>query len=29
MDAIEFIRERQRMCNAYKGACIGCPMEGE
>lgn len=29
MDAIEFIRERQRMCNAYKGACIDCPMEGE
>ena len=29
MDAVEFIREWQRMCNAYKGACIGCPMEGE
>lgn len=29
MDAVEFIREWQRMCNAYKEKCIGCPMNGE
>lgn len=29
MDAVEFIRERQRMCNAHKEECIGCPMNGE
>lgn len=29
MDAVEFIREWQRMCNAHNVACTGCPMEGE
>lgn len=27
MDALEFLRERKRMCNSYKG-CGGCPLEG-
>lgn len=27
MDAVKFLKERQRMCEAYKG-CTGCPMEG-
>lgn len=26
MDAVEFIRERKRMCKSYKG-CKGCPLE--
>lgn len=26
MDALEFLRERKRMCNSYKG-CGGCPLE--
>ena len=25
MDAVEFIKERQRMCNFYGGGCEGCP----
>lgn len=25
MDALEFLRERKRMCNSYKG-CEGCPL---
>ena len=28
MDAIEFIRERNRMCNAHKGSCARCPADG-
>ena len=24
MDALEFLRERRRMCNSYRG-CVGCP----
>lgn len=27
MDALEFLRERKRMCNSYKD-CDGCPLEG-
>lgn len=27
MDALEFLRERKRMCNSYEG-CYGCPLEG-
>ena len=26
MDALEFLRERKRMCNSY-GHCKGCPLE--
>ena len=26
MDALEFLKERKRMCNSYKG-CNGCPLE--
>lgn len=26
MDALEFLKERKRMCNSYKN-CIGCPLE--
>lgn len=26
MDAFEFLKERKRMCNSYKG-CGGCPLE--
>ena len=26
MDALEFLRERERMCNSYKD-CGGCPLE--
>ena len=26
MDALEFLRERRRMCNSYRG-CEGCPLE--
>lgn len=26
MDALEFLRERERMCNSYDG-CKGCPCE--
>lgn len=29
MDAVEFIKKQQKMCNAYKEECIGCPMNGE
>lgn len=25
MDALEFLKERKRMCNSYKG-CEGCPL---
>lgn len=28
MDAIEFIRERNRMCNAPEGSCAQCPANG-
>lgn len=28
MDAVKFLKERKRMCEAYKG-CTGCPMEGQ
>lgn len=27
MDALEFLRERKRLCNRYKD-CEGCPLEG-
>ena len=27
MDALEFLKERKRMCNSYKG-CGGCPLAG-
>ena len=26
MDALEFLRERRRMCNSYRN-CEGCPLE--
>lgn len=26
MDALEFLKERKRMCNSY-GHCEGCPLE--
>ena len=26
MDALEFFRERKRMCNLYEG-CDGCPLK--
>ena len=26
MDALEFLKERKRMCNSYKG-CNGCPLK--
>lgn len=26
MDALEFLRERKRMCDLYRG-CVGCPLE--
>lgn len=26
MDALEFLKERKRMCGSYKG-CVGCPFE--
>lgn len=29
MDAVKFIKERQRMCEAYKEGCFGCPMDGK
>ena len=29
MDAVEFIKERQRMCSLRKDGCSGCPMEGK
>lgn len=25
MDAVEFIKERRRMCSFYGGGCMGCP----
>ena len=28
MDALEFLIERRRMCNSYRG-CVGCPLEEE
>lgn len=28
MDAVKFLKERKRMCEAYK-VCTGCPMEGQ
>lgn len=28
MDALEFLMERRRMCNSYRG-CVGCPLEEE
>ena len=27
MDALEFLKERKRMCTSCKG-CIGCPLKG-
>lgn len=27
MDAVEFIRERNRMCRAFGKSCDGCPAE--
>ena len=27
MDALEFLKERKRMCTSHKG-CDGCPLEG-
>ena len=27
MDALEFLRERKRMCTSCKG-CVGCPLKG-
>lgn len=29
MDAVEFVKNRQRMCSYYGDGCIGCPMEGD
>lgn len=29
MDAVKFVKERQRMCSSYKEECTGCPMDGE
>ena len=26
MDAVEFLKERIRMCNSYKDSCIGCEL---
>lgn len=28
MDAVEFIKERQRMCKSYGEGCLDCPMDG-
>lgn len=28
MDAVEFVKERQRMCKSYGEGCLGCPMDG-
>ena len=27
MDAVKFIKERQRMCASYKDECDGCPLK--
>ena len=27
MDALEFLKERSRMCKSYR-TCVGCPLEG-
>ena len=29
MDALEFLRERKRMCKSFAGYCDGCPLNGE
>ena len=29
MDAVEFIKERNRMCAAHKGGCALCPANGD
>lgn len=29
MDAIELIKERQRMCYSFKNTCKGCPLSGK
>ena len=29
MDAVEFIKERQRMCLLHKDGCFGCPLESK
>ena len=29
MDAVKFIKERQRMCAIHKDGCFGCPMEND
>lgn len=26
MDAVEFLKERIRMCNSYKDSCVGCEL---
>lgn len=28
MDALEFLRERKRMCNSFGTSCDGCPLHG-
>lgn len=28
MDALEFVKERQRMYKSYGEGCLGCPMDG-
>lgn len=29
MDALEFLRERRRMCKSFGGYCDGCPLNGK
>lgn len=29
MDALEFLRERKRMCKSFGGYCDGCPLNGK
>lgn len=29
MDAVEFVKERNRMCDFYESKCTGCPLEGK
>lgn len=28
MEALEFLKERKRMCRSFGGSCEGCPLEG-
>jgi hypothetical protein len=28
MEALEFLKERKRMCRSFGGSCKGCPLEG-